>query len=304
MTQFEPSTAPANLRELIRRYTASPEGKRASVKTDQARKRTFKRAIHRWPTLTLGQIEARGFRANLYDWRDAFLDRPAEGLKMIQTISTVFNWAVDRGWLRDNPAAAMKTLYRPMRRADDIWHEADLKALLAAAPAPLKEVVLLAVWTGLREGDILSLTADMFQEGWLIIRPAKTRRSSNVTLHIPYHLIPPLVRVVWPLLTLEWKAGEPLLRRANGSRWGDRALRHQLDAAKEAAGLGESPLRFHDFRGTLITHLYEAGCTDAEVGSISGHAIAKGNAKAYVARTRQLAENAFTKLAAYIEEKA
>jgi integrase len=298
MTYFEPATTPTTLRELFRRFTASPEGKRATMKTDQARTRMMKRALKRWPTVTLQQIDTRGFRANLYEWRDTFVDRPAEGQKMIRTLSAIFNWAVDRGWLRDNPAAAMKTLYKPMRRANDIWTAPELEALLAAAEKPLREVILIALWTGLREGDVLSLTAEMFEEGWLIVRPAKTRHSSNVTLHMPYHLLPPLLDVVWPVLSLRWKKGEPILRRADGSRWHERDLRRQFDRAKEVAGLADSPLRFHDLRGTLITRLYEAGCTDAEVGAISGHALAKGNAKSYVARTRQLAENAFTKLAA------
>jgi hypothetical protein len=37
MTYFEPATTPTTLRELFRRFTASPEGKRATMKTDQAR---------------------------------------------------------------------------------------------------------------------------------------------------------------------------------------------------------------------------------------------------------------------------
>jgi hypothetical protein len=48
-----------------------------------------------------------------------------------------------------------------------------------------------------------------------------------------------------------------------------------------------------------VTRLYEAGCTDAEVTAISGHASkAETSVRDYQARTRKLALAAFTKLAA------
>ena len=88
-----------------------------------------------------------------------------------------------------------------------------------------------------------------------------------------------------------------------GSKWHDRELRRWFGKVKAAAGFGGLDLHFHDLRGTLITWLLEAGCTEAEVGAISGHAFAKGNIRSYSARTRTLAENAHRKLAEYIEGK-
>jgi integrase len=293
---------PGTLRDLMQRYQASPEARGASPSTRRQRDRAIQRALKRFGKDTLSEVEHRGFRSRLYDWRDTFADRPAEGQNNLRVVCTVLNWGVDRGWLRDNPAAGLKPLRRRVSRADSIWKRADLQALSAVSPPWLQDVITVALYTGLRESDILRITKDDCEQGWLTITPRKTRNSSGVRLELPYYMIRPLAEVFTRLLPLHWLKGEPMFRRYDGQRWAERELRRQFTAAKTAAGLGALPLRFHDIRGTLTTHLLEAGCTDAEVGAVTGGALAKGNTRAYAARTRELASNAYEKLAAKMEK--
>ncbi len=298
------SRPPATLKDLILRYQASPEARRASASMWRQRHRVFKRAAERFKGTTIADIDERGFRSRLYDWRDTFADRPSEGTNSVRIMCTVFSFGVDRGWLRDNPARGMIPLRRRASRADDVWGPEELEALLAAAPPHLRDVITVGLYTGLRECDVIRITAEQCDQGWLTIQPQKTRRSSGITLHLPYHLIKPLAAVFVRLLAVRWRSGEPMLRRQDGLRWTERELRRQFTAAKVAAGLGDSPLRFHDLRGTLTTWLLEAGCTDAEEGSITGGALAKGSKRSYAARTRELAVNAFTKLATKLASPA
>jgi hypothetical protein len=57
---------------------------------------------------------------------------------------------------------------------------------------------------------------------------------------------------------------------------------------------------FHDIRGTTASALAAASCTEAEIGAITGHAIAPGSELAkYIDRSRQLAINAYDKWSHY-----
>lgn len=299
---------PKTLDELFRRFQGAPENRSAGVSIRRQRARVFERALERFGALTLAEIADRGtFRGRLYSWRDTFADRPSEGGNTIRIICTVFNFAVDRGWLMDNPAAGMRPLSKHFgkghSRADKIWTFEQLRALRAAAPDWVRDVIDVATWTGLRECDIIHLTSERFADGWLRTRPSKTLCSTGVVVELPYYLLPPLAETFNRILAYPWRADAPILRNRIGSKWNDRELRRWFAKAKQVAGFGPLDLHFHDLRGTLITWLLEAGCTEAEVGAISGHALARGNIRSYSARSRTLAENAYTKLAQYIEGK-
>ncbi len=47
-------------------------------------------------------------------------------------------------------------------------------------------------------------------------------------------------------------------------------------------------ITFHDLRGTAVTRLAEAGCTEAEIASITGHSVKSVGAilDRYLARTK------------------
>lgn len=288
---------PKDVKTLFRLFQASPEARDVAPSTRRQRDRAIQRALLRFGTMTLEEVERRGFRARLYDWRDTFADRPSEGQNNIRVVCTVMNWGVDRGWLRDNPAAAIKPLRKKVSRADNIWTPPQLNALLAAADPWLRDVIVVALYTGLRESDVIRIAEEMCHEGWLTISPRKTANTSGVQLQLPYFMIPELADIFFWLRSYRWKHWEPIMRRHDGLRWSERELRRQFTKAKVEAGLGDCTLRFHDLRGTLATWLYEARCTDAEVGAILGSSIATGNLRSYAARTRDLSQNAYARLA-------
>ena len=62
---------------------------------------------------------------------------------------------------------------------------------------------------------------------------------------------------------------------------------------------GISGLTFHDFRGTAVTRLAEAGATEAEIATLTGHSLADVKSVLdanYLRRDPKLAENAIRKL--------
>lgn len=289
---------PKTLDELFRRYLITPEAREAAPSTKYRRARSMDAAIRRFGRkLSLVEIEKRDFRAKLYDWRDTDPDHPAKMFKHISHLSSILNWAVDRGYMRDNPAKGLRHV-KMASRSEILWTPEDIKAFREAASPEVRRVFDLARWTALREGDVLDLRGFQFDDGWLTVTPQKTARK-GIKVFIPYYLFYPLGELVTHVFGAQWRADAHVLRSPWGEPWDQRTFQKHVQRTMQRAGLGG--LHFHDLRGTLITNLLEAGCTDAEAGSISGHSIAKGNMKNYAARTRPLAESAYRKLAARME---
>jgi integrase len=68
---------------------------------------------------------------------------------------------------------------------------------------------------------------------------------------------------------------------------------------KQCAAAEVEGLTFHDFRGTAVTRLALAGCSEAEIASITGHSLSDVRGildKHYLSRDVRLAENAIRKL--------
>ena len=68
---------------------------------------------------------------------------------------------------------------------------------------------------------------------------------------------------------------------------------------KACAAAGIVGLTFHDLRGTAVTRLAVAGCTEAEIAAITGHSLRDVAAMLdahYLYRDPALAENAIRKL--------
>jgi integrase len=79
--------------------------------------------------------------------------------------------------------------------------------------------------------------------------------------------------------------------------WTEDGFRSSWRKACAAAGI--TGLTFHDLRGTAVTRLAIAGCTEAEIAAITGHSLRDVAAildSHYLHRDPALAESAIRKL--------
>jgi integrase len=69
---------------------------------------------------------------------------------------------------------------------------------------------------------------------------------------------------------------------------------------KAVAKAGLSDLHFHDLRGSAVSRLAEAGCTEAEIASVTGHSMKDVGRMLdqYLKRSEKLADAAIVKLQA------
>ncbi len=215
-------------------------------------------------------------RGDLARHKQELKDNPKAALRVTRKIATVnrelaklrrmLNIAQREGWIRSNPFAAGESL---ISLADESKRERILtreeeRHLLSACRGPrahLRPIVIAAIDTGMRRGELLSLRwRDVDFEHDLISIQAfntKTMRERQVSL---------TARLSQELQALYEQSPKDSARRVFGILDN---VKRSFTAARAAAGL--SDVRFHDLRHTHATRLVGAHIPLSEVGRALGH---------------------------------
>jgi integrase len=202
-------------------------------------------------------------------------------------LARVLSWGLNRGLVASNPCERGGRLYRGGARAENIWTMADEAAFLERAPAHLHLALTIALWTGQRQGDLLRLPWSAYDGTHIRMKQSKTG-----------------VRVVIPVgaplkaaLDATAKRSTIILANSDGKPWTSDGFRASWGKACKAAGV--VGVTFHDLRGTAVTRLALAGCTEAEIATITGHSLHSVRAildTHYLSRDPALGESAIRKL--------
>jgi integrase len=201
-------------------------------------------------------------------------------------LSLILNWAVDRNKIETNPCAKGGRLYRGTR-VDKTWTEEDEAKFLAAAPKHMHLPLILALWTGQREGDLLRLTWSSFDGEKIRLRQRKT--GARVVI--------PVGQPLQDALRTQKRDGLLILVNSEGNPWTEDGFRSSWRKACAKASI--DGLTFNDLRGTAVTRLALAGATEAEIVAITGHALSDVRSildAHYLHRDPKLAESAIRKL--------
>jgi integrase len=286
-----PRQRPGILRELFDKYVESPNFKKIGPQWQEKKKGWLTLIEDRLGWMTMADLTDVRARAEFYELRDSLASHPASADQMVKALASVLAWAYDQGRISVNHAARMSRLVDdPTPRTDCIYDAEMHAALVAGLPDDLRRVYLVALYTGLRRGDLISMTwSDLTPDGVLIVKPGKTVTTTGVTVHLPTRLLPPLAEALAELP----RVGRTILTTRTGKPWTRTHVTMTWLGAMRKLGIENRHL--HDIRHTTATALVEAGCTEAERGAVMGHALADGAGKSYVARTRALAESAYRK---------
>lgn len=172
-------------------------------------------------------------------------------------------WAADRGLTPLNPLERIGRLYRASR-ADAVWTDADEAAFLAKAPAHLHLALLLALWTGQRQGDLLRLTWSAYDGRIIRLKQNKTGARVSIPVGEP-------LRIALDAAAKVKKDAVTILSTEAGFTWTESGFRASW--RKACAKAGVEGLTFHDLRGTAVTRLALAGCSVPEIATITGHSL-------------------------------
>jgi integrase len=202
-------------------------------------------------------------------------------------LARVLSWSFNRGLVAANPCERGGRLYRGGGRAEKVWTDADEAAFLERTPVHLHLPLLLALWTGQRQGDLLRLPWSAYDGTRIRLRQSKTGTPVSFKVGAPLKAA----------LDATPKRSTIILTNSDGKPWTSDGFRASWGKACKAAGV--VGVTFHDLRGTAVTRLALVGCTEAQIAAITGHSlrdvcsILDAN---YLHRDPALADAAITKL--------
>ena len=196
--------------------------------------------------------------------------------------------AEERGKIDINHAIKPGRLY-DRDRSDLIWLPKHIAAFGKVASVELRLAMVLALCTGQRQGDLIKMTWGQYDGQWIDLRQSKGKRRVSVPIH----------RDLKKILDRVPKRSTLILTTSTGLPWKSDWFRNRWRDASKAAGIKD--LHFHDLRGTAVTMLAEAGCSNAEIAAITGHSMTHVETilVKYMSLTRDLARSAMTKLENY-----
>lgn len=197
--------------------------------------------------------------------------------RYVSYIRRLFGQAVDWGYLDESPMTALKFLKEDQKIPEALTHQ-QVNALLAELPPRSQDIVIAAVDTGLRRGELYGLRWDDldFKERMITVRKSKSGQ---------FRVVPMTDRVcsIFQQLRQTNRQNETpsvfVIPQID--------LRSGLRSAGHRAGIGH--VHFHMFRHTCATWLLEANADIRDVQAWLGHTDIKMTARYAKVRPGRLA---------------
>jgi integrase len=184
---------------------------------------------------------------------------PATVNRDVSVLRRIMYWAVEQGLLAANPLTRVK-MERERRTRRPVMNVGEEEKLLAVAAPHLRPLVIAALDTGMRRGELLNQRFDDvdFERNLLYVSKSKTPEGEAREI--------PLTARVRELLKASTKQtgvvftykGQPI-----------HSLKHTWQTALKKAGLRH--FRFHDLRHTCATRLLECGVIQEVRMALLGH---------------------------------
>ncbi|MDM5182201.1 site-specific integrase [Massilia sp. DJPM01] len=242
---------------LIDRYIADVTPLKKGRSSETARLNALRRSA--LATYKMAELT----RPVLAQWRDARLKQVASGtvlreLAIIQNIIEIARreWGLD---LAENPLVLLKkpTPAPPRERRPT---DAELDAILREAERSrggfLRDVVVFAIETGMRQGEIAGLD-------WRFVNLSQRRIHLTMTKNGSTRGVP-LSRKALAVLESQPSRSGSVFQGATPE-----AIKRAFQNACKRAGVKD--LRFHDLRHEATSRYFEKGLSMMEVASITGH---------------------------------
>jgi integrase len=276
------------LLSLLQGYQASEDFRMLADSTRRSYVALITRIEKTFGDFPLSALPDRRTRGIFMAWRDGLAANTGrrQADYAWSVLARVLSWGIDRGLVAANPCTRGGRLYRGSR-AEKIWTAADEAAFLERAPSHLHLPLLLALWTGQRQGDLLRLPWSAYDGTHIRLRQSKTGRPVVILVGAPLKAA----------LDAAVKRSTIMLTNSDGKPWTSDGFRASWGKACKAAGI--AGVTFHDLRGTAVTRLALVDATEAEIATITGHSLRGVRAildTHYLARDPALGESAIRKL--------
>jgi integrase len=276
----------STLMKIIVAYKTAPEFTKLAPSSRRMYLYYLKLIEEEFGDLPTAALADRRVRGEFKTWRDSFAETPRKADYAWTTLARIMSFAKDRGMIATNPCEKGGRLYAA-DRADRFWGETEIAALLSVASPEITLALMMALWTGQRQGDLLRLPWSSYDGSYLRLRQSKTGRRIAMPAGTPLKA----------LLDETERRGPLILANSYGHPWTSDGFRTSW--SKACARAGVSGLTFHDLRGSAVVRLALAEATVPQIATFTGHSLKDVEAildAHYLGRDIQLAEAAVLKL--------
>ena len=275
--------ATGTLQDIIDGYRASADYRGLADETRKGYARRITKIEDEFGDLPIEALANTAVRGIMLDWRDGIAKQhPREADYCLSVLQAVLSWAWNRRRIPAHPLERnLGRIYRGTR-IDKVYLPGDI-ALIGTMPAHIRLPAMLALETGQRESNILKLTWGCYDGVALNIH--QTKGGARVRV--------PVTKALKALLDATPRIAVTICTTSRGTPWTKDGFKTSWGKVKPRG------LTFHDLRGTAVTRLAVAGCTTAEIASITGHSmtsVATILEKHYLHNDPRIAESAVIKL--------
>ncbi|HXI42269.1 MAG TPA: tyrosine-type recombinase/integrase [Bryobacteraceae bacterium] len=239
---------------LIQAYQGSPEWRRLSAATQDRYIRYLR------PLMRIGDTRAADLtRRDVTTIRNAIDEtgKPAAANAFVRASSALYAWGMDNSFVETNPTFRIKPIPGGHFPA---WTPNVAATALDVLPEHLRRLVLVALYTGQRRGDLCRLAWSNYDGARLRLTQEKT----DVSLVIPIHPILKTAMDGWE------RRATTILTNARGWPWKPGSASHGMKLAIDRLDL-PSGWNIHGLRKLAAANLAEAGCSMNEIAAITGH---------------------------------
>ena len=271
-----PGSLSAALAAYLGNKDAITNGGKRDVRAEKAHRDYLERFRVRYGDLPLVSIEDRHIQKELKTMT------PSVQKKWLDAVRGFYRFAVDHRLAAKDATSGVKRAAVVKSRGHKTWHEEDIANYEAFWPlgSRARLAFALALYTGARVGDLIRLNRLNLRGDRIRWQPRKTRRSTGVWIDIPVH---PKLRAILDAAPNT----DTFVVNSRGAKWDDTAFSKWFGDTTEAAGLER--LTAHGLRKAIARRLFEAGASDAEIMSVTGHSTLQ-EVQRYTAEFRRAAQ--------------
>lgn len=271
---------------LIAEYKKSGEFTQKSDSTKRAYRSYIKMIEDEFGDMPIAALEQPAVRGVFKAWRDTMVETPRKADYAWVTLARILSVAKDRGRIAVNPCERGGRLYAA-DRTDKVWGEAEIAKLLSVCSPEIELALIMALWTGQRQGDLLRLPWSAYDGKRIKLTQSKTGKNVVIPAGDPLKAA----------LKAAKRHGPMVLTNSYGKPWTSDGFRTSW--AKACAKAGIEGLTFHDLRGSAVVRLALNNASVAEIATFTGHSLRDAEAildAHYLGRDIRLAESAVRKL--------
>jgi len=206
----------------------------------------------------------------LIEMHDTMGATPAQADAFIEAVAVMYDWAIERKHMRENPARGIKAVYQKGEGATP-WNAGDVKAFFARHATGSKAHVAMSVllWTGCRIEDLTMLgrAHECVIEGIEAVRWQPLKKGST---EVAVPLLPPLKAAT---RAPKVQGATYVLGRGGKAYASGDSMSAMFKRWCQEAGLYN--LSAHGVRKGLAELLAELGCSQYDIMAILGHSEAK-----------------------------